>query len=235
MKPKILLTGFTPFLDFDVNPTQELMKRIAKSGDFPEAVIRTRVLEVHYEPCERDFHHELVNFEPDGVISFGLNVRIDHIALERIAVNIDDTTKPDNAGNTRSGTLIVDDGPAAYWTSLPVREMYDSLQNAGIPVQFSNHAGAYLCNHLFYYGLYTVEKLGLAAATGFVHVPPFPEQLKKLPPELNINVAERAGMRIETLYTAACICIDVLIKHIMEKKLQRSHTNTNKSLECSTS
>jgi len=228
MKQKILLTGFTPFLDFDVNPTQELMNRIAKSGDFPEAEIRTRVLEVHYQPCERDFHRELVTFKPDGIISFGLNVRIDHIALERIAVNIDDTTKADNAGNTRSGTLIAGDGPAAYWTTLPVNEMYDSLQKAGIPVQFSNHAGAYLCNHLFYYGLYTAEKLGLAAATGFVHVPPFPGQLKKLPPELNIDARERVGMEMKTLYTAACICINVLIKDITQKKILRDRSETRK-------
>ena len=42
---------------------------------------------------------------------------------------------------------------------LPV--MRDRLAAAGLPVRYSNHAGTYLCNHVFYYGLHLIERLGL--------------------------------------------------------------------------
>jgi len=216
MRPRILLTGFTTFLGFDVNPTEELMKRLATSDEFPDAELTTTVFPVDYAPSEREFLETFDSVRPHGVIFFGLNFKIDHIALERLAVNIDDTEKPDNLGNIRRGLPIAEDGPAAYWSTLPVGEMAAALKEAGIPFSFSNHAGAYLCNHLFYFGLHTANHRGRAIPMGFIHVPPFPEQLEN-PPEAvkeKLDLSGRAGMTMETLYKAACICTNVLIKHI---------------------
>ena len=217
MKTRILLTGFTRFLDFRENPTEELMKRLSQGHNFPGAEIRTRVLEVNYGPAEEAFLQELSSFKPHGVILFGLNFRIDHIALERIAVNIDDAGKPDNTGTTRTGSLIAEDGPVAYWTTLPVREMEATLRKAEIPVKISNHAGAYLCNHLFYHGLHTIHRLKLEIPLGFIHVPPFPGQLENPPASLNMELKDRKGMELDTLHEAAGLCIQLLIDHIGTK------------------
>jgi len=222
MKPKILLTGFTPFSDFGENPTQKLMEMISERPDrFPDLVIRTAVLETEYEAGQERFREELEAFDPDGVISFGLNFKIDEIALERIAVNMDDAEVADNIGVLRSGEPIAGDGPVGYMTGLPIGKMKAALVEAGIPVKISNHAGAFLCNHVFYCGLHTIHRTGSRAVSGFVHIPPLPELLeasREAMEKKGVTIEGRTGMTMETIMRGARICINVLGKQLGEHK-----------------
>jgi pyroglutamyl-peptidase len=218
MKSRILVTGFCRFLDFKKNPTEELMKRLAASPQrFPGAELKTLVLPVDYAPSEELFLEAFQEFKPQAVIFFGLNYKIDKLDLERLAVNIDDTPKPDNQGIIRQGQKIDPEGPAAYWSTLPLQEMSQALEQATIPVSFSNHAGAYLCNHLFYFGLHTARQQGHKIPVGFIHVPPYPEQISNPPgsvQEMGLDLTRRVGMSPKMLYEAACICLDTLLDHI---------------------
>ncbi len=220
MKPRILVTGFTTFLDFKKNPTEELAKTLAATPErFPKAELKTLVLPVDYAPSENIFLSAFQEFKPQGVIFFGLNYKIDNLDLERLAVNIDDTPKPDNQGVIRQGQHITPEGPAAYWSTLPLDKMYEALEEAKIPVAHSNHAGAYLCNHLFYFGRHLVETEGLDIPVGFIHVPPYPGQISDPPAvvaEKKMDLSGRTGMTPENLHQAACICIDTLIDSIGE-------------------
>jgi pyroglutamyl-peptidase len=63
-----------------------------------------------------------------------------------------------------------------------------------------HHAGTYLCNHLFYYGLHLIETLGLGTRMAFVHVPPLPEQIGP-------GVRAKVGMALETWVDAARVCV----------------------------
>ena len=127
----------------------------------------------------------------------------DELCLERIAVNQDDARLPDGGGQTRSGTRIVNEGPVGYWATLDLDRLYAALVEAEMPVRMSNHAGTYLCNHLFYYGLHLIDTLGLETPMGFVHVPPLPEQVRE-------GGRAKVGMALETLVEAARIAIGVV-------------------------
>jgi pyroglutamyl-peptidase len=45
---------------------------------------------------------------------------------------------------------IIADGPAAYFVNLPVWEMQEAIQEAGIPAKMSLSVGAYPCNQVLY-------------------------------------------------------------------------------------
>lgn len=174
--PRILLTGFTAFSSVAVNPTERLMRRIGDgSREFSGLSIRTAVLETAYDRCVQQMDAAVDAFRPDAVITFGVHTRAKAIQLERFALNIDDAEVPDNADEIRLGMVIHPDGPAAYLSTLPLDRIYRNLKKAGFPVRFSNHAGAYVCNHIFYHICHRFSTAARPVPAGFIHVPQIAE------------------------------------------------------------
>jgi pyroglutamyl-peptidase len=205
--PRVLLTGFRPFGKAEVNPTQRLTEAVAAAAEpFAGVAVRAVVLDTDYTRCEEQFRQAVAGFAPTSILSFGLHMGTDEIRLERIAVNVDDAAVADTGGNRRDGQPIVAGGPVGYWSTLPLEAMRQALEAADIPVAMSNHAGTYVCNHLFYFGRHWTETQGWDIRMGFIHVPPFPEQL-------SASDAGRRGMELETLFRAAGICVTVLARH----------------------
>jgi pyroglutamyl-peptidase len=207
VKPRILLTGFGPFANVAVNPSGRLMEHIAALTEpFPGIEAHTTVLDVDYSRCEEQFRQAIAAARPAAILAFGVHLSADDIRLERIAVNLDDATVPDNGGLRRKGARIAEEGPVGYWSTLPVEAMQQTLEAAGIPAFLSSHAGTYLCNHIFYYGQHWLGTQGLGIPMGFVHVPVFPEQV----PE----GAKQKGMALEALFRAAQVCVEVAVTSI---------------------
>jgi pyroglutamyl-peptidase len=96
------------------------------------------------------------------------------VTPERIAVNIRDAKIADNAGNRPVGELVAQEGPAAYFATVPVMAMAEAMLAAGLPGQVSNSAGAFVCNDTLYGVLHRYA--GTAVRVGFIHVPWLPEQ-----------------------------------------------------------
>lgn len=192
MNPRILLTGFGPFPGADTNPTEKLMGVFTASSEkwFPEAEVRTAVLTTAYAECERGFMSEIKRFEPDIVLSFGVSGRADALFLERFALNMDDADLPDVRGEVRKGRTILAEGPPALTASLDLEGMYQKLTQAGVPVRFSNHAGTYVCNHLFYFGLYHLARQKRRTRMGFVHIPPVAEWERRGSAEIQSSIRE---------------------------------------------
>ncbi len=208
---RILLTGFTPYDGATVNPTERLMRRAPEAlADIPGVTLRALVLDTDYRLSEGQFIAALDDFRPDAVLSFGLSRRLDEIKLERIAINVDDAPLADTGGKLRRGQEIAAGGPVGYRTTLPIEAILQALHQAGIPTGISNHAGAYVCNHLFYFGLHRIATQGLHTRMGFIHVPPLPEMLDA--------GTERAGMSMETLLKAARIIIVATTKRLDASK-----------------
>ncbi|MEO1290431.1 MAG: hypothetical protein AAFV93_22015 [Chloroflexota bacterium] len=112
-----------------------------------------------------------------------------------MAININDASIPDNEGKLKQGQQIVPDAPVGYWSTLPLEMMYDSISMAKIPVKYSNHAGAYLCNHVMYRALHYLAMTGKAdIPCGFIHVPdvtaiPLKQQIQAI--ELCLQVLQK--------------------------------------------
>lgn len=166
---KILLTGFEPFGAVKVNPSQQIVEYFAAQKD---ANLVTAVLPVEYAAAHEQVKNLLHEQEPQAIIMLGVAASRQKINLERIALNISDASLPDNAGVSRSGDYIMSDAPLAYESTLPLRDMLTQLENKNIPTRISNHAGAYLCNYVFYLARHVLIEMGRETVPcGFIHVP----------------------------------------------------------------
>ena len=170
---KVLLTGFEPFGTATSNPSGEIVKQI--SGDN----IVTGILPVTYAQSAERLLALIAEHNPDVVICLGQAEGRTQITPEKIAINLDDARFPDNAGVQRSDVKILDDGPDAYFTTLPIKEMVDAAKAAGVPASVSLSAGAFLCNHVFYVA--QNKFAGTKVRSGFVHVPLMDSQAPEFP------------------------------------------------------
>jgi pyroglutamyl-peptidase len=66
---------------------------------------------------------------------------------------------------------VVTDGPAAYFSTLPVDSLIECLTTEGIPANISYSAGTYVCNSLFYGLMHYIEKASRDVRGGFIHIP----------------------------------------------------------------
>ncbi|MCB9453469.1 MAG: methyltransferase domain-containing protein [Anaerolineaceae bacterium] len=186
---KILLTGFTPFLDVDVNPSALIVTHIANQR-YPGLEIITEVLPTMYDAAGARIEALVTEHTPDAVVCLGVAQSRSAISLERVARNRDSTIRPDNAGAIREDTPIIPDGAETYLSTLPIERFKAVLAKQGIPVEYSDSAGAYVCNHVFYRARHVLEQQGRAIPCGFIHVPGMGDEPPGLPLETMIAAVE---------------------------------------------
>ena len=167
---RVLLTAFGPFGEHEVNASIVAARRVAAEG-MPGLEVEVVELPVARDDADAMLLESLTATRPDALVMLGINERSSEIHVERIAINVDDYRIPDNRGAQPRDSAIVEDGPAAYFSTLPVRAMVDNLQAAGIDACVSNSAGTYLCNHVFYLALHQLGVEETPCRAGFVHVP----------------------------------------------------------------
>ena len=173
---KVLITGFEPFGGELINPSYEAIKNINRSHLNCELFI----LEVPTEfyTSSKLLIESIHNIEPDVVILVGQAGGRKEISIERIAINIDDSNIPDNRGIKPIDNQISIFGESAYFSTLPIKKILDSLKKEFIPAGISNSAGTYVCNHLMYSVLHELKDRNLDhVQAGFIHVPYIPEQI----------------------------------------------------------
>ena len=195
MMKTVLLTGFEPFNKATVNPAWEAVR--ALEGWSAEGF---RV-EVRQLPCVFDDANGLLaamvdELQPDIVIAVGQAGGRPEISVERVAINVDDASILDNAGRQPVDRPIREDGPAAYFTTLPIKAMVAAMREKGLKAEVSQTAGTFVCNHVFY-GLMH-HTAGRAVKAGFIHVPFLPEQVEGRPDNPPSMALEEiiAGIRI---------------------------------------
>ena len=169
----ILLTGFEPFGTATSNPSGEIVKQI--SGDN----IVTAILPVAYAQSAERLLSLIDQHNPDVVICLGQAEGRTQITPEKVAINLDDARLADNEGVLRNDVKILEDGPDAYFSTLPVKDMVEVMKAQGIPAAVSLSAGTFLCNHVFYVA--QNKFAGSNVRSGFVHVPLMDSQASEFP------------------------------------------------------
>lgn len=172
---KLLLTAFDPFGGETVNPAQEAVKMVSSRVGNVE-IIKCVVPTVFGKSIET-VAAAIEDCRPDAVLCIGQAGGRADLTPERIAINLDDASIADNEGNRPVDTPIFPDGKPAYFSTLPVKAMVAAIRAAGIPASLSNTAGTFVCNHLMYGVLYTLEKYCPNVQGGFLHVPYIPSQV----------------------------------------------------------
>ena len=172
----LLLTGFEPFDGDSVNPSGEVAKQL-DGRVIGDRVVKGLVLPVQHEAARAMVAPLLEAPGLAAVVHLGLAGGRARIALERVAVNVMDYSRPDAHGRVLRDRACVDDGPAAYLATLPIRDMLAALAADGIPAYISNTAGTYLCNDVSYTTLHTLAEAARAIPAGFVHLPFLPSMV----------------------------------------------------------
>lgn len=163
---KILVSGFEPFNKAGLNPSEIILKELPES--IGEAKVIKAFLPVSYEQSFELLKVKIDEVKPDVVICLGLANGRTAITPERVAINMNSASIGDNDGVVFIDSPINENGESAYFSTLPIRDMVESMKEASIPAMISNTAGTYVCNNIMYKVLEYVED---HVKAGFIHVP----------------------------------------------------------------
>lgn len=169
---KLLITGFDPFGGATINPAWEAVKLLPDQvGDFE---VHKLEIPTVFGLAAETVLAKAATLLPDVILCVGQAGGRAAVTPERIGVNIRDARITDNACNQPSGEFIAPEGPAAYFATVPVKEMAAAICAADLPGTVSNSAGAFVCNDTLYSLLH--HYAGTDVKVGFIHVPYLPEQ-----------------------------------------------------------
>ncbi|QRP46612.1 pyroglutamyl-peptidase I [Amycolatopsis sp. FDAARGOS 1241] len=192
----VLLTGFAPFGGSATNPSWRAAGLVAGRRDDVVAV----ELPVEFGASLPALRAAIEAHGPDLVVCAGEAGGRDEVTPERVAINVVDARIPDNAGRQPVDVPVVAGGPAAYFTTLPVKAAVAAIQARGVPAAVSYTAGTYVCNQVFYGLMHLLATDFPALRGGFVHVPSAPEQVACGEPALAV---EESATALEAVIDAA--------------------------------
>ncbi|OZM70906.1 pyroglutamyl-peptidase I [Amycolatopsis antarctica] len=206
---RVLLTGFEPFGGEPVNPSWQAVSTLvggAGGGGYEPVAVELPCVFDRSLPALRE---AIAAHRPDVVVCVGQAGGRAGLSVERVAVNLVDARIPDNAGAQPLDVPVAENGPAAYFATLPVKACAEAARAAGVPASVSHTAGTYVCNQVFY-GLMHLLATDLATEMpgvrgGFVHVPYSPEQVAA------------AGSAVPSLAIGDCAAgLDALVRIAVE-------------------
>lgn len=181
----VLVTGFEAFGGETINPSAEIARALDGKIIEGRAVVGA-VLPCVFGTSAEELLRWLRVVRPELVVCVGQAGGRSAITPERVAINVDDALIPDNAGVKPVDVPIMRGGPAAYWSTLPIKAIVAGLTARGIPSTVSPTAGTFVCNHVFYRLMRAlVRRKGVRG--GFVHVPFLSHQAKRGQPSLPLD------------------------------------------------
>jgi pyroglutamyl-peptidase len=188
---KILVTGFDPFEHEPINPSWEAVRRLPDKVDGAE-IIKVQI-PTSFARSGEVLYGAVVEHDPDVIVSVGQAGGRFAVNPERVAINIDDGRIADNDGVQPIDVPVREDGPPAYFSSLPVKAMVTAMRRAGFPAAVSNTAGTFVCNHIMYSILYMIDREFPGKRGGFIHVPYIPQQVVDKPNAPAMSVEDMAA------------------------------------------
>jgi pyroglutamyl-peptidase len=170
---RLLVTGFEPFDGETVNPSGEILSALAPE---PSRGVELTTLEL---PVRGRVSFELLipaieGGDIDAWLGLGQASGRPQLSVERVGINM--LVTRDEEGGASNEQLLVDEGPAAYFSQLPVVQLARHINDAGAPAVVSNSAGTYICNEVTYVVQHHLASAGRELPSGFIHLPYLPEQ-----------------------------------------------------------
>ncbi len=169
MNRRVLITGFGPFGGVTKNPSSAIAEAL-DGRRLGGSEVAGKILPVDFAAAPRELRRAIRETEPVMVVCLGVAASRSKITPERVAVNLQDAPIPDNAGFQPVDSPILKNGAAAYFSTLPIKNIVAHLAERGAPVAISDSAGQFVCNHVFYH-LMRVLRRTPQARGGFIHVP----------------------------------------------------------------
>lgn len=181
---RLLLTGFEPFDGETVNPSWEVARAIEARSP---AAVELKVLElpvrggVALDRLVPAFERGAAGGAFDAWLGLGQAGGRPQLSVERVGINL--LVQRDGATAALEERALVDGGPAAYFSRLPVRELAEHMAARGAPTAVSNSAGTYICNEVTYVMQHHLASAGGGrdVPSGFIHLPYLPQQVAGKP------------------------------------------------------
>ena len=192
---KILVTGFDPFGGATINPAYEAVKLLP--AEIKGASIVTKEIPTVYIKDGVVLEACIQEEKPDIVICVGQAGGRSHMTVEKVAVNLMEARIPDNDGQQPVDTPVYEDGPDAYFATIPVKAMVQKMRDNKIPAKVSYTAGTFVCNDIMYRLLYMADRKYPGMRGGFIHVPFLPEQVLDMADGTPSMTAELIAKAIE--------------------------------------
>lgn len=209
----VLVAAFEPFEGELVNASWEAVSQLHERMICGARVVAKQLPCVFGESLAA-LNAAIDELEPELVIVAGQANGRPNITVERVAINIDDARIPDNSGNQPIDEPIIKDGPAAYFSTLPIKAIVEGIREADIPAAVSQTAGTFVCNHVLYGLLHRQARTG--GRGGFIHVPYLPQQAVKHP--------GAASMPLQTVVLALEMALSIALTVEEDKKLEGGAT-----------
>ncbi|WP_297513028.1 pyroglutamyl-peptidase I [Thermococcus sp.] len=198
---KVLVTGFEPFGGEEINPSWEAVK--ALPDELNGATLLKVRLPVSFKRVREILPRLIAREKPDIVLLTGQAGGRPNVTVERVAINVMDSTMPDNDGFKPEDEPVFEGAPDAYFATISIKAVVKALRKAGIPAGVSNTAGTYVCNTAMFTALHTIAVSGMETRAGFIHVPFSHEQALEKP---------RPSMAQETINEAIRKALELLLE-----------------------
>ena len=209
---KILLTGFEAYGHTPDNPAESVACKL-NNKRIDESEIIARIVPNNFFECIDFVWASIAEISPDIVVMMGEYGGRAMITVERIAQNLNDSTRyelADNNGRSLQDQLTSADGPAAYYSTLPIRAMVKAMRESGIPSDISDAPGTFCCNHLMYGILHRIHEKNLPIRAGWIHLPHLPS-VAALPENLGAP-----SMSVETSTTGVEIGLRAVLENLRD-------------------
>jgi pyroglutamyl-peptidase len=165
----ILVTGFGPFPGAPVNPTEALMKTLARMR-VPGATIVTHVFATSYAAVDRELPALLRRHKLDALLMFGLAAATPHLRIETWARNAL-ARLPDAAGAVPRLRAIAPGRASSMRMPTLTRALLGAARRVRVPAAISTDAGDYLCNYLCWRAALAARRRHGPRLAAFIHVP----------------------------------------------------------------
>jgi pyroglutamyl-peptidase len=168
----ILITGFGPFPGAPFNPTETLVRRLARVRRPALADVRLvpHVFVTSYAAVDRDLPSLIRKYKPDAILMFGLAARTPCLRIETSARNAV-AAIADAERHAPTMQAIARDRPGRLALRTPARRLLSGARAARAPAALSRDAGRYLCNYLCWQAIEAAQAKDGPRLAVFIHVP----------------------------------------------------------------
>ena len=195
---KILLTGFEPFGGYCENSSWAVAVKVS-ALDVEGVVVEQ--MPVSFNRVGVALREAVKRHKPDVIMMLGQSALTNAVKLERVAINLMDSANADNDGYQPNEEPIYQGENNALFTTLPIKQLRDAVEQLGTPAKLSSSAGLYVCNRLYYEALRLCQGTSMQAL--FVHLPLYDGQQHS-------PVASKQTLPLENMTNAICTIIKTL-------------------------
>jgi pyroglutamyl-peptidase len=192
---RVLITAFEPYDRWKANASWLALVELTKNLP-AQPELTTRLYPVDYDEVRKRLESDLAEGY-DVALHLGQAPGSAAVQLEAVGINVAQQGTPDGLPRP-----LVEGGPVAYQTSLPLARWTALLQAEGIPAQVSFHAGTYLCNAALYLSHHIAQTTRQPTRAAFLHLPLAPAQVAQDRPPMPSLPSELCAAAIRLILTS---------------------------------